>query len=86
MAMLETLSRSVPVTKPPPAPGGQPYQVYNGFYFDEREWDGSDIFLVHGFKVVTLPVRRALSRAGIGNVRLMPLAEVEIDAYLCKTN
>ena len=56
--------------------------MYKGFYFDESQWDGSDIFLVGGHKVVTLPVQKAFKRAKVSNVRFTPLMEVEIDVYL----
>lgn len=75
-------SRSQIITKPPPAPGGQSYQVYKGLYFDESGWDGSDIFLVWGGIVVTRPVREAFKRAKIINVRFTALPEVEIDVFL----
>ena len=75
-------TRSRILTKPAPAPGGQPYQVYRGFYFDESQWDSSDIFLADGFKVVTLPVQKAFKRARVSNVHFTPLADVEIDVFL----
>lgn len=77
-------SRSTIITKPAPVPGGKPYQVYKGFYFDERQWDGSDIFLVDSFKVVTQRVQRAFERAKVSNVRFTTLVDVEIDVYLDK--
>lgn len=75
-------SRSQIVTKPPPVPGGQARKVYKGLYFDESQWDGSDIFLVGGKNVVTRAVREAFKRAKITNVRFTPLTEVEIPVYL----
>lgn len=77
-------SRSEIITKPPPTPTGKSYQVYKGLYFDEKEWDGSDFFLVGGAIVVTQPVRDACRRAKISNVRFTPLTEVEISVDLDK--
>ncbi len=76
-------SRSQIVTKPPTAPGGMSYQVYKGLYFDESQWDGSDFFRVRGTAtVVTEKVYRLFKKAKVSNVRLIPLAEVEIDLFL----
>ena len=51
-------SRSAVVTKPPPAPGGRNYDVYKGLYFDESQWDGSDMFWVGGVRIVVDKVKR----------------------------
>jgi hypothetical protein len=75
-------SRSTIITKPAPVPGGKSYQVYKGFYFDESQWDGSDIFLADGLKIITLPVQKAFRRTKVSNVRFTPLMDVEIDVYL----
>jgi hypothetical protein len=77
-------SRSEIVTKPSPVPGGKSWQVYKGLYFDEKEWDGSDFFLVEGSIVVTQAVRDVCTRAKISNVRFTPLTEVEISVNLDK--
>jgi len=75
-------SRSRIITKPAPAPGGRSREVYKGLYFDEGQWDGSDIFLVGGIKVVTRPLQQALKQAKVTNVRFTPLPDVEILVYL----
>jgi hypothetical protein len=75
-------SRSQIVTRHTGAPGGEPYEVYRGLYFDEASWDGSDVFLVGGIKVVTEAVRKTFKRNRITNVRFTPLTEVEIDVFL----
>lgn len=75
-------SRSRVITKPPPAAGGKSYQIYKGLYFDESRWDGSSIFLVEGIIIITQPVKDALKRAKVTNVRFTPLVDVEIDVYL----
>jgi hypothetical protein len=74
-------SRSSIVDKPPPVPGGRGYQVYRGLYFDESQWDGSDMFWVSegGGIVVTEKLYRLFRRHKIRNVELTPLTEVEID-------
>jgi len=77
-------SRSQIIEKPPPSPRGQSYQVYKGLYFDESQWDGSDIFLVRPFGgiVVTEKVYKLFKRNRVSNVRLIPLPKVEIDVIL----
>lgn len=75
-------SRSEIIIKPPPAPRGKSYQVYKGLYFDESQWDGSDIFLVDGRKVVTQQVCDEFRRAKVTNVRFTSLTDVETDVYL----
>lgn len=76
--------RSEVVTKPPPVPGGKPYQVYKGLYFDESQWDGSDIFLVDAKIVVTKAVRDAFKQSKISNVLFTCLIDVETDVLLDK--
>jgi len=75
------LERSQVIYKPL-FPGGDPRKVYQGFFFDERRWDGSDIFKLSESShiIVKKEVRDALKRAKISNVRLTPLLEVEIPA------
>jgi hypothetical protein len=71
-------SRSQIVDKPPRVPEGKPYRVYRGFYFDEKKWDGSDIFRVSlAYIIVSKHVQEAIIRAKITNVRFMPLPDVE---------
>lgn len=73
-------SRSQIVSKPPPVAGGQGYQVYRGLYFDEADWDGSDMFWVSegGGIVVTERVYKLFKKHKIRNVELTPLLEVEL--------
>jgi hypothetical protein len=78
---LRDYSRSLIVDKPPPVPGGRGYQVYRGLYFDERQWDGSDMFWVSdGGIVVTEKVFGLFRRHKIRNVKLTLHSEVE-DRY-----
>jgi hypothetical protein len=77
-------TRSMVVSRPAPGPGGRPYQVYRGFYFDEGPWDGSDIFLAGGLTVTRCPVQEAFKRARVSNVRFTPLEDVEIRVSLDK--
>lgn len=76
----QDLNRSELITKPPPVPGGKPYQAYKGFYFNPQAWDGSDLFFVDGFRIVREAVMKAFKRAKIANVRFTALPDVEIDA------
>ncbi|MHB1295631.1 MAG: hypothetical protein ACYC4R_11630 [Anaerolineae bacterium] len=81
-------SRSTIVAKPPPppTPTGRGGKVYRGLYFHEADWDGSDFFWVDncGGRVVTERVYRLFRRHKIGNVRFVPLPEVELDVLLDK--
>ena len=71
-------SRSAVIAKPPPAPRGKSYDVYKGLYFDENQWDGSDMFWVGGVRVVVEEVKRVLEQNGVENLAFTPLAEREI--------
>ncbi len=76
-------SRSAVIDKPPPDPRGRGYQVYKGLYFDESQWDGSDMFTVGvgeavGTRVVVDKVHRLFKKYKIRNVRFTPLSEYEI--------
>ncbi len=71
-------SRSEIVDKPPPTPQGQGYQVYRGLYFDESQWDGSDMFWVErADPVVTEKVFQLFKRNKISNVRFIRLDQDE---------
>ena len=57
--------------------------IYRGLYFDETEWDGSDMFWVKASgRAVTEEGRRAFREARVTNVQLIPLPEVETLAML----
>ena len=71
-------SRSAVVSKPPPTPRGRSYDVFRGLYFDEDQWDGSDMFWVGGVRVVVERVKEIFVRYNVRNVRFTPLAEREI--------
>ena len=70
------------VTRPPVIPIGQPMEEYIGFTFDLAKWDGSDIFHVGGFKIVTDKVKSIFKRSHITNVRLTPILDVHLVAPL----
>ena len=71
-------NRSAVITKPPPAPRGKSYDVYKGLFFDEDQWDGSDMFWVGGVRVVVEKVKTAFEKSGVENVAFTPLPEREI--------
>ncbi len=73
------------VTRPPIIPIGQPMEVYIGFTFDIEKWDGSDIFYVGGFRIVTDKVKNIFKRSRITNVRLTPILDVQLVAPLVET-
>ena len=70
-------SRSTVVEKLSPAPRGKSYEVFRGLYFDEDQWDGSDMFWVGGLRVVVARVKALFEDAGIENVKFVPLIERE---------
>ena len=71
-------SRSEIIDKPAPTPGGRGYQVYRGYYFDESQWDGSDMFWVNGTKIVTEKVYRLFKEYKITSILLERLDQSEI--------
>jgi len=74
----EDINRSQIITKLPPTPEGKPYRVYKGIYFDEKLWDGSDIFRINGAIIaVTNKVQQIFKRDKVTNIRFEPLSEVE---------
>ena len=73
-------SSSQIVTRPPVIPTAQPMDIYVGFTFDLEKWDGSDIFYVGGFMVVTDRVKNIFKRSRITNVRLTPILDVQLSA------
>jgi hypothetical protein len=73
-------SSSQIVTRPPVIPTAQPMDIYVGFTFDLEKWDGSDIFYVDGFRIVTDKVRSIFKRSHITNVRLTPILDVQLFA------
>jgi hypothetical protein len=74
-------SRSTILTKQA-VPGGKPYQVYKGLFFEEKKWDGSDFFIVFNQHIVTNKVHDIFKKNKISNVSFKPLSDVEIDVYL----
>ena len=72
-------SRSEPRICAPPVPEGRWSRRWFGLYFDEKTWDGSDIFAPEdtALTVVVEAVRWALRKAKITNVKLTPLTECE---------
>jgi hypothetical protein len=72
-------SMSEVVTKSAP---GKPYQAYIGYYFDESNWDGSDIFLVSNRIIIKRRVRDLFRKEKVRNILLTSLPEVETPTYL----
>ncbi|MBI4330930.1 MAG: hypothetical protein HY673_06595 [Chloroflexi bacterium] len=74
------LAKSPIIDKPPLVPGADPYRVYRGLYFDEKNWDGSDVFrLAAGETVITGRVKDVFKKAKVTNILLTPLDEFEMD-------
>jgi len=60
-------------------PGGV-FPMYRGLYFDDSQWDGSDIFCSEnesGYIFVTHDVKSAFEHARIRNVLFQPVSEIE---------
>jgi len=63
--------RSIAIQRPGPI--GKPTLVYKGLFFDEGEWDGSDLFMPRdttGFVFVVEQVREVLQAARVTGVSL----------------
>ncbi|MCX6013534.1 MAG: hypothetical protein NTV30_09040, partial [Chloroflexi bacterium] len=66
------------VIKPPMIDGGKSYRVYQGIYFNESKWDGSDIFRIqHAVIIVNRQVYQAFQKAKIANIRFKPILDDE---------
>lgn len=72
-------SRSQVRVFPPKTPLAKPYRAWVGLYFDERSWDGSDLFVPPGMTRIFMvqAVKDALEAASVTNVRFVKLAEFE---------
>jgi hypothetical protein len=71
-------SRSVPRICEPPVPQGRVSRKWFGLFFDEKTWDGSDVFLSESATHLTFvseAVKLALEKAKITNVEFTPLTE-----------
>lgn len=69
------------IEKGPIVPGGSSYIVEKGIYFDEKAWDGSDIFLFEGmmFVVVTEKVKLIFDKLAITNIICKETVDYEIE-------
>jgi hypothetical protein len=70
-------TKSTPRVCEPPIPGGGRSRQWFGLCFDEKTWDGSDIFVPEGthMNVVVEAVKVALEKAKITNIEFEPLSE-----------
>lgn len=82
----QDLARSAIVDKPPIVPGGAPYQVLRGLFFQNDVWDGSDFCVVDDtmITVVSERVVDVFREQKIRNVVFTPLNNYEdkMDALL----
>lgn len=78
-AGVQNLARSAIVDKPPIVPGGAPYQVLRGLFFQNDVWDGSDFCVVDDTmtKVVTERVVDVFRKHKIRHVVFTPLNDYE---------
>jgi hypothetical protein len=53
------------------------YEVYRGFDFVRKDWDGSDVFRSKGLILTTKKVHDLFAQQRITNVRFVPLDQVE---------
>ena len=86
-AGMDDLERGTLISKPPKVEGGTPYEVLRGTYFKDDYWDGSDFCIMGkgGYPVVTRRVVNTFKRAGIRNVKFVPLRDEETDIGLYQT-
>lgn len=72
-------TKSTPRICEPPVPQGRRARIWFGLCFDEKTWDGKDIFVPEGtrMKVVVEAVKEALEKAKITNIRFESLAECQ---------
>jgi hypothetical protein len=71
--------RSQRILKPPLVPGAPRPEVYRGLWFDEKSWDGSDVFALGEtyMVMVTDRVARTFRRAKLKGFLLYPQEEWE---------
>lgn len=80
----QDLRRGEVIDKPPIVPGGKPYQVLRGIYFEDDYWDGND-FCLMGTTLTIIVTRRVVQlfkRYRIRNVEFIRLPEVEVDVHI----
>lgn len=75
----QDVARGAVVDKPPIVPGGAPYQVLRGLFFQNDAWDGSDFCVVDEttITVVTERVVGVFREQKIRNVVFTPLSTYE---------
>lgn len=63
----------------PPVSFGNSYEAYLGLYFDEKTWDGSDIFSPEGKHniFVTEELKHILMKNNVSNIDFIPISDVE---------
>jgi hypothetical protein len=79
-------SRSVPIQRRYPA---GVFPAFQGIYFDESSWDGSDIFMTPPESIwtfVTERVRSALQECAINNVILERVTDIILDAWIVENH
>ena len=76
----QNYERSLMVEKMLPS-GKKKGKYFRGVYFDESQWDGSDMFWVgrgRGVSIVVDDVYRLFRKHKIQNVQFTPLSDVEV--------
>ncbi|HEX8087157.1 MAG TPA: hypothetical protein VF529_22955 [Solirubrobacteraceae bacterium] len=70
---------SEPTTLPAMTPAGQPSPGLRGLRFDPSTWDGSEVFRPAETELtfVTAPVAEALVAAGLSNLLVEPIDEIQ---------
>ena len=73
-------SRSRKAWRGPLVPKGRKFEVYCGMFFEDDQWDGSDIFLprTSAFIIVAERLKQALEEMKIRNVRFERLTTLEL--------
>jgi hypothetical protein len=77
------IDRSPIINKLPVVIGGQPWKVYKGMFFNEKKWDGSNIFRIEkSFIIITRDVQIIFKHAKVTNIKLQTLSEVELNTAI----
>lgn len=74
-------SRMQLVYKEPIFEGGKPHYKYKGYYFNDSEYSGKDIFLIRGSIFIKEHVKKILEKEKVRNIRITPILDVEIDKF-----
>lgn len=72
------------VSRPPAVAQGKVTYAEIGLFFDEKSWDGSDVFIPQGTTIICVVdrVRQAFEERNLTNVLFQPLSTYQLGVFL----